>query len=116
MTDAVATTDTLPAFPEQLDAEEVDRLQKLWPNFDPGQRDRLLQVAQKLAAARAELAALEAEARRRTIIARNQHMIQLLDQWQAEDAAGDHEAQEADWEALKQALNEDRLSDRPLFR
>jgi hypothetical protein len=42
----------------------------------------------------------------------NQAAIDLLRSWREDD---DEEEQRETWEFLKQALDEDRLSDRPLF-
>ncbi len=46
--------------------------------------------------------------------AKNQAAIELLRSW-CEDDEDDEEEQKATWEFLKQALDEDRLSDRKLF-
>ena len=46
--------------------------------------------------------------------AKNQAAIELLRSWR-EDDEYDEEEQKATWEFLKQALDEDRLSDRKLF-
>ncbi|MBD1854039.1 hypothetical protein H6F69_00225 [Leptolyngbya sp. FACHB-1624] len=43
--------------------------------------------------------------------AKNQAAIDLLDSWLSEDASEDQQT----WKFLKTALDEDRLSDRPLF-
>jgi RNA binding exosome subunit len=45
-------------------------------------------------------------------LARNRAVIELLDQWREE---GDEEEQRETFEYLKEALDEDRLSNRPLF-
>jgi hypothetical protein len=46
---------------------------------------------------------------------RNQALIALIQSWCEEDAAEDPEKLQAEWDELKQALDEDRLSDRKLF-
>ncbi len=46
--------------------------------------------------------------------AKNEAAIQLLRSWREGDDADEQEQREA-WEYLKQALDEDRLSDRTLF-
>jgi hypothetical protein len=43
--------------------------------------------------------------------AKNQSAIDLLDSWLSEDASEDQQT----WKFLKTALDEDRLSERPLF-
>jgi hypothetical protein len=63
------------------------------------------------------LTPLEEEARRQRQIARNQAAIALIESWIEEDAAGDPEAQEAEWEDFKAALNANRAAagESPLF-
>lgn len=46
---------------------------------------------------------------------RNQALIALVRSWCDEDAAEDLQELQAEWEELKHALDEDRLSDRKLF-
>ncbi len=46
--------------------------------------------------------------------AKNQAAIELLRSWREDDEYNEEE-QKATWEFLKQALDEDRLSDRKLF-
>jgi hypothetical protein len=46
----------------------------------------------------------------------SQRASRLLLSWIAEDEQGDAEEQHADWEELKRALEEDRLSARRLFK
>lgn len=53
------------------------------------------------------------EVRRAEQIRKNQAAIELLRSWSEDDS--DAEEQRETWEYLKQALDEDRLSDRKLF-
>lgn len=48
-------------------------------------------------------------------IRRNQALIAMIEAWDAEDAQEDPEAMRAEWEAFKQALDEDRLPGQKLF-
>ena len=57
----------------------------------------------------------DSDAQRQRELARIQETIALLESWIAEDAAGDPQAQEADWEDFKAALNANRAGERPLF-
>ncbi|BAU09981.1 hypothetical protein LEP3755_04580 [Leptolyngbya sp. NIES-3755] len=75
-------------------------------------------LANAWAYAEAFPAEIETEIRENSMIdaeqaRKNQPAIDLLDSWlnDEEDASEDHKA----WEFLKTALDEDRLSDRPLF-
>jgi hypothetical protein len=56
----------------------------------------------------------ERGARRREQIRRNQAAIAMLDAWARGDAR-DQEEQRETWEFLRRALDEDRISSRPLF-
>jgi len=55
---------------------------------------------------------LDPEVARQEQIKRNQAVIELLRSWEEE---GDEEEQTETWEYLRTALDEDRLSNRPLF-
>ena len=55
---------------------------------------------------------LDPEVARQEQIKRNQVVIELLRSWEEE---GDEEEQTETWEYLRTALDEDRLSNRPLF-
>jgi|SwirhisoilCB1_FD_contig_21_19428502_length_306_multi_3_in_0_out_0_2 hypothetical protein len=46
---------------------------------------------------------------------RNRALIALIRSWCEEDAAEDPQKLQAEWDELKRALDEDRLSDRKLF-
>ena|SRR5436309_1769734 len=54
------------------------------------------------------------DARGQAQIKRNQGVIQLLDSW-AEGTEEDAAEQRETWKYLKQALDEDRMSDRPFY-
>jgi hypothetical protein len=75
----------------------------------------LLQLARQIDEAEAKVALLEREAQRQARITNNQGAIQLLQAWIEDDKQGDRQQQQQEWEALQQALDADRLSDRPLF-
>lgn len=110
-------TGELPETLDGLDEREAERLRVLWPDLDADQRKPLLQALRKLAKAHTEMVELEWEARRQRNIAHNQGLIQLINTWMEEDAQGDHEQQEREWQELKTALDEDRFSlpERNLF-
>lgn len=52
---------------------------------------------------------------RRVSSNRKAEIIRLLQSWREEDEKEDQQEQQASWEELKRALDEDRLSDRKLF-
>lgn len=68
----------------------------------------------KTATSLGKIEAVTEEAARQAQIEKNQGLIALLDSWadgDEEDAAEQRET----WEYLERVLDEDRLSDRPLF-
>jgi len=105
----------LPAISEH----ETENLRAAWEYLDSEDQERLVESAQTLTNAWAELRELEERARRRRQIEKNQGAIELLRSWRAEDAAMTPEQQEAalaEWDLLQRELGEDNDEDDPLLK
>ena len=92
----------------------IETLPELWKHLSRDERAKTASLIQQLKQTIDELHAVTEQAQIKVQIEHNQGLITLLDSW-AEGSEEDQAEQRETWEYLKKALDEVRLSDRPLF-
>ena len=92
----------------------IEPLPELWKHLNRDERAKTTSLIQQLKQTINDLHTVTEQAQREVQIEHNQGLITLLDSW-AEGSDEDRAEQRETWEYLKKALDENRLSDRPLF-
>lgn len=92
----------------------IKPLPEVWKHLSQEERIKTISLIQQLKYLINDLHTVTEEAQRQVQIERNQDLISLLDSW-AEASEEEIAEQRETWEFLRKALDDDRLSNRPLF-